>query len=94
MLNDHERETLRDIQRQLFVDDPDLERSFRALEESSPPTHRRLVYTAGIIIAALLAMVGLLAGSPGGALGFTVIAGLVWLALHHHDGASQRKHGD
>lgn len=94
MLNDHERETLRDIQRQLFVDDPDFERSFHALGEPPPRTHHRLVYTAGIVIAALLAMVGLLAGSPGGALAFTVIAGLVWWAQHHHDGASQRKRGD
>src|SRR4051794_2444895 len=36
VLSDHERETLREIQRQLVVNDPDLQRSFRAFEESTP----------------------------------------------------------
>jgi hypothetical protein len=88
VLNDHERKTLRDIQQQLSVDDPDFERSFQAFETPAPQMYRRLIYAAGIVIAALLAVVGLLAGSAGGALLFAVIAGLVWLTQRLHDGTS------
>ncbi|MGH3756253.1 DUF3040 domain-containing protein [Actinophytocola sp.] len=98
MLSDHERETLREIQRQLVVDDPDLERSFRALEKPTPtrtpPPQGRWAYTAGIAVAAVLAVVLLLAGSLGGALAFAVIAGSVSLARHLDHAARQRKRGD
>lgn len=89
MLNDHERESLRDIQRQLFVEDPDFERSFRALEAPPPRKHRRWLYTAGIVVAALFATVSVLAGSVGGALAFTVVAGSLWFAEHHEEGSRQ-----
>lgn len=86
MLSDYERKTLREIQRQLLVEDPNFERSFRAIEAPASRSHRERAYTAGIVIAALLAVVGLLVGSPGGVLAFSLIAVSVWFAKHHRDG--------
>lgn len=84
MLDDHERKVLRDIQRRLAFDDPNFEESFRALE--SPAAARRgelrPAYTAVIIVAGLLAVVMLLAGSAGGALAFAIVATAVWCARH------------
>lgn len=98
MLSDHERETLRRIQRELVVDDPDLEQSFRAFEETAPtqppPPRGRWAYTAGIVVAATLAVVLLLAGLPGGALAFAVIAGSVAFARHLDQTTRQRKLDD
>lgn len=100
MLSDHERQTLREIQRQLLVDDPDFEQSFRALELSTPtptatpPPQHRWAYTVVIVIAALLAVLMLVAGSAGGTLAFAVIAGSVGLVQHFEHTAGQRKRGD
>ena len=100
MLDDHERETLREIQRRMFVDDPDFERSFRALGAPArepvavPPGPHRWAYAVVIGIAALLATVLLLAGSVGGALAFTVIAAAVWLARHLENAARKHEPGD
>ncbi|ONI92119.1 hypothetical protein ALI22I_05775 [Saccharothrix sp. ALI-22-I] len=96
MLSDHEQETLREIQRQLVVDDPDFERSFRALDapEPTPTAGRRWLYPMVIAIASLLAILMLLAGSPGSALGYGLVAGLVWLAQYFHDTAARREHDD
>lgn len=80
MLDDNEREALRDIQRRLFVDDPDLERSFRALDGPPPPGVHRWVRPTCAAVAALFAVVGVLAGSPGGALAFAFVAVAVWWA--------------
>lgn len=94
MLSDHERHALREIQRQLVIDDPDFERSFRALETATPPTPRRWVWTVVIVIAALLATIMLLAGSPGGALIVTLVAGSVWLIRHLRSSGGDREPGD
>jgi hypothetical protein len=108
VLSDHERETLREIQRQLFVDDPDFERSFRALDEQprtrpaaptpesppAPPGENRWIYTTVIVTAALLAFLLQLAGSLGGALAFTIIAGSMWLVRRLEHSARQRKRDD
>ncbi|GAB1516143.1 DUF3040 domain-containing protein [Actinophytocola sp. KF-1] len=95
MLSDHERKTLREIQRQLVVDDPDFERTFRTLAAPAPgPTLRWWTYTAVIVIAAVLATVSLLAGSVGGTLAFSVIAGAVWCARHLEKAATRRELDD
>lgn len=100
MLSDHERETLREIQRQLVVNDPDLQRSFRAFEESTPtqtpPPEGRWAYggwayTAGIVVATVLAIVMLLTGSLGGALAFAIIAASVSVARHLNHAVRQRR---
>lgn len=100
MLSDHERKTLREIQRQMVVDDPDFERSFRTLAASPPdptaipPAQLRWAYTVVTVIAIFLATVSLLAGSVGGTLAFSVIAGSVWFAQYLGKAATQRKLDD
>jgi hypothetical protein len=96
VLSDHERETLREIQRQLIVDDPTLEQTFRALEKPipAPATRCQRIYTLIIVVATLLAVVLLLIGSAGGALAFATIAGSVWLARHFQRAAGDRPPGD
>jgi hypothetical protein len=104
VLSDHERKTLREIQRQLFVDDPDFQRSFRALDAQpptrpaaptpEPPGENRWIYTTVIVTAALLALLLMLAGSFGGALAFTIIAGSMWLVRRLDHSARQRKRDD
>ena len=91
MLSNHERKALREIQRQLVIDDPEFERSFRAAAVPPPPDHRRLIYTIVIILAALLAVLMVLAGSPGGSLAFAAIAGLAWYARHRRAVTNQRQ---
>lgn len=95
MLSDrHRQRPLRETQRQLIVDEPDVERSFRALTapEPNPPARHRSAYPAVIIVAALLAMIMLVTGSPGGAFTFGLIAGSVWLARYFHHLATRRPH--
>ncbi len=100
MLSDHERKTLQEIQRHLVVDDPDFERTFRTLATPTPdptalsPALRWWMYTAVIVIAAFLATVSLLAGSVGGTLAFSVIAGAVWCAQHLETAATRRELDD
>jgi hypothetical protein len=93
LLSDYERKTLREIQRQLNIDDPEFERSFRALEESTPepPTRLRRVYTVVIVISALLGVVMGLAGSVGGALAFAIIAASAWFARRCLNGNGHRR---
>ncbi|MBB4906052.1 DUF3040 domain-containing protein [Actinophytocola algeriensis] len=96
MLSDRERRTLREIHRQMVVDDPDFERSFRTLAAgppdptAMPPAQLRWAYTGVIVIAILLATVSLLAGSVGGTLAFSVIAGAVWFAQRLEKAVTER----
>ncbi len=100
VLSDHEQRTLREIQRQLVLDDPDFERTFRAVAASAPdpsavpPAELRWAYTAIIVIAISLATVSLLAGSIGGTLAFSVVAGSMWFAQRLGKAATQRETDD
>ncbi|GAA3463743.1 DUF3040 domain-containing protein [Saccharothrix longispora] len=79
MLSEREQDTLLEIQRRLTADDPDFERSFRALDEVTPavgPTRPR-ISSVIIALAAGFAVLVLLAGSPVGALPYAAIAVLV-----------------
>lgn len=93
MLSDHEREALREIEHQLIVDDPDLEQSFRALRAPMPSTWPRTSYTVVIVVAALLGLVMLLAGSLVGVLTFTAIGGSAWLIRHRRNTAQPKRGG-
>ncbi len=109
MLSDHERETLREIQRQLVVEDPDFERSFHTLAEqpagpaessgpagptASPPAEVRWAYTVVIVVALLLAAVSLIAGSLGGMLAFGLVAGTVRFAQYLEKAATHGQFDD
>ncbi len=81
MLNDHERKTLREFERQFQVEDPDFTRSF---DTRAQRLHRRQLdgawFQIAIVAAVLLGAIMLVAGSPSGALAFAAVAGLTWLA--------------
>ncbi|MDU0294250.1 DUF3040 domain-containing protein [Saccharothrix longispora] len=93
MLSEREQDTLLEIQRRLAADDPDFERSFRALDEVAPaarPTRPR-ISSVIIALAAGFAVLVLLAGSPVGALPYAVIATLVWLVRDLPDTAARHE---
>ncbi|GGP79560.1 DUF3040 domain-containing protein [Saccharothrix coeruleofusca] len=94
MLSEREQEALHEIQRGLIDDDPEFERSFRALDAAGPAprTGHRSLGAAIITIAALLAFLLLLTGEPSGALAFGVIAGAVWVAQRFPAAPARREH--
>lgn len=83
MLDDRERRALREVERHIRSDDPQFVRSFDAdAAQLSASAHRRGAWTAGAV-AALLAAVMLLAGSPAAALAFVACAAVVWASWRY-----------
>jgi hypothetical protein len=84
VLNDHERKTLREVERQFLVEDPEFARSFATRAQRLERRHLDggLVKIA-ILAAVLLGALMLVAGSPSGALAFAAGAALIWLARRH-----------
>ena len=91
MLNDHERETLREVERQFLVEDPEFTRSFATRAQRLERRHLDggLVKIA-IVAAVLLGALMLVAGSPGGAVAFAAGAALIWLARQHSNDTRSR----
>ncbi|WP_037365065.1 DUF3040 domain-containing protein [Nakamurella lactea] len=93
MLSDRERETLREIQRQLATDDPDLAQKLDRVEPPSPPGPGRGAWL-GATIGCLFFMFVLLASqSPFGTLLFLVAAavcGVMYLRADRHLRANQQ----
>jgi Protein of unknown function (DUF3040) len=91
VLSDHERKTLREVERQFLAEDPEFTRSF-----DTSAQHLRREYRDGesvkiaIFAAALLCGLMLVAGSPGGALAFAAVTGLIWLGWRHSNNPSRR----
>ena len=84
MLSDHERETLREVERQFLAEDPEFARSFDTRARDLGGEHRVSVsLQIGIVAAVLLVALMLVAGSPAGALAFATATGLIWHAWRH-----------
>ena len=85
MLSDHERKTLREVERQFLAEDPEFTRSFDTRAQRLRRRHLDGVSVKIAIVAAvLLGALMLVAGSPSGALAFaagdrTDLAGLTAL---------------
>jgi hypothetical protein len=83
VLDDHERETLSEIQRRLLGEDPKFAQSFdadaRHLRRAAPDLSRR-TYTTMLVITSGFGVTLLLAGSPFIALLFAVLTIWVWHA--------------
>ncbi|TWF80469.1 DUF3040 family protein [Pseudonocardia hierapolitana] len=79
MLSDRERETLREVERRLLIEDPEFARYFKARAQRLPhPADGlgiKIFLIAGLLISALV----LVAGSLGGAAAFAAATGLIWL---------------
>jgi hypothetical protein len=91
VLNDHERRTLREVERQFVVEDPEFARSFATRAQRLERRHLDggLVKIA-IVAAVLLGALMLVAGSPSGALAFAAGAALIWLARQHSNDTRSR----
>jgi Protein of unknown function (DUF3040) len=91
VLNDHERKTLREVERQLVVEDPEFIRSFatraQRLERRHPEGELAKIF---LVAALLLGALMLMAGSPGGALAFAAVAVLIWVARQHANDTHSR----
>jgi Protein of unknown function (DUF3040) len=79
MLSDYERNTLREVERQLMLEDPEFAQSFDIREPKLPRGHHGLVTKIGIIIAVLLSALVLVNGSLVGALALASVTVLIWL---------------
>lgn len=82
MLNDHERETLLDIERRLLVDDPAWIMAFDATDRrmSRQRTFELTFHIIALVFSVALAALMFAAHAPGPALFFTTVTGvLIWL---------------
>jgi hypothetical protein len=80
VLNDHEREILREVERQFLVEDPEFARSFATRAQRLQRRHLdgglvKIFLVAAVLLSALM----LVAGSPSGALAFAAVTALIWL---------------
>ncbi len=90
MLSDHDRKTLREVERHCMAENPDFTRSF---QERQTQLSRRPHQTGAVIaitVAALLTALMLIAGSVAGALAFATTTGLIWMAWRHSTDTNRR----
>ena len=91
MLNDHERKTLREVERQCMADDPDFTRAFEASQTRLSRHPHQLGLTLTVVTAALLTTFLVVAGSPGSAMVVTAATGLIIWAVRHHSAGTNRQ---
>jgi ferric-dicitrate binding protein FerR (iron transport regulator) len=91
VLSDHERKTLREVERQLMAEDPDFTRAFEARQTRLSRRPHRLGATLAVVVAALLTVFLLVAGTVGGALVFATTTGLIIWAVWHHSAGTNRR---
>jgi hypothetical protein len=80
MLNDHEQRVLRELEQQFLVEDPEFPRSFDTHARRLGRTRVATSTYLAIVVAVVLGVSMLAAGSLGGALATSVLTALVWLA--------------
>lgn len=91
MLSDHDRETLRAVECQFMVEDPEFARSFRARERQLAARRRRgQAVRIAVVIAALFGALTVAVWSFSGALAFAATAGMVWLVWRCAGAAARR----
>lgn len=91
MLNDHERETLLDIERRMLTEDP---RWTQIFDDAVGRTARQravewVAYIVALVLTVALTVVLLAADAPGTALFFAAVSGLlIWLIRRRHQSAT------
>jgi hypothetical protein len=93
MLSDRERETLREIQRQLATDDPGLARKLDQTEPAAPPGQGRGIWLASGLGCLGLMFVLLASQAPFGTLLFllaTIVCGVLYVRADHRQRMAER----
>jgi len=91
VLNDHERKTLGEVERQFQVEDPEFTCSFDTRAQRLGRRHLdEAWFQIAMVAAMLLGALMLVAGSPSGALAFAAGAALIWLARQHSNDTRSR----
>jgi hypothetical protein len=88
VLNDHERKTLEELERQFMADDPEFPRLFYARAQRLDSNHHfgmSFAIAVAIAAAALFFTVMLATVSFTGALAFAAVTGLIWVAWRRSD---------
>jgi hypothetical protein len=84
VLNDHERKTLREVERQCMAEDPGFTRGFEARQARLSRHPHRLGLGLGVVVGVLLTVFLLIIGLLGSALVVAAMTGLVIWAVRHH----------
>jgi hypothetical protein len=84
VLNDHERKTLREVERQCMAEDPDFTRGFEARQARLSRHPHRLGVGIGLVAAAILAVFLLIVGLLGSALVVAAVTGVIIWAVRYH----------
>jgi hypothetical protein len=80
VLSDHERQTLREVERRMATEDPEFIRSFDTRAQRLHGGSDRWGLRIFVVIGLLLSVMMLVIGSLSGAAGFAFVTGLIWLA--------------
>lgn len=91
MLSDHERRTLREVERQFLTEDPRFARAFEARQTRLSRHPHRLGAGLAVVVVALLTAFLLVAGSPGGALVLATVTGLIIWAVRYRPAGTNRR---
>ncbi|TWF82180.1 DUF3040 family protein [Pseudonocardia hierapolitana] len=91
MLSDHERKTLREVERQCMADDPDFTRAFEAGQTRLAGHPHQLGLTLAVVAAALLTTFLLVAGSLGSSVVVAAGTGLIIWAMRHRSTSTDRQ---
>jgi Flp pilus assembly protein TadB len=84
VLDDYERNALREVEWQLSIDDPDFVQNFdRHQERMAGRSRRRRGARIALAITLVLCTFLLLVGWPGGALAVAVATAMVWLTWRY-----------
>lgn len=84
MLDDYERDALREVEWQLAIDDPDFVQNFdRYQERMADRSRQRRGARIALAITLVLCTLLLLAGSPAGALAVAMTSAMVWLTWRY-----------
>ncbi|NGY65107.1 DUF3040 domain-containing protein [Lentzea sp. NEAU-D13] len=91
VLSDRERETLHEIERQFWDEDPNVAHGLEAAERRLVRDLRRYVYAITIAVAAPLSLFMLAVGLPASALLFAAVAGWAWVARRRRIDRGRRR---
>jgi hypothetical protein len=98
VLSDHERKTLREVERQLMAEDPEFPRRFDRVGQRHPTyslhwayAMPRWAYTTAIVAAVTLSVLMMMVRAPGAALVFAALATIIAVVRKCRDKPARRE---